>query len=65
MHQGRIYYLFVMKSRIVRTKAKREILQPIRVINVRICWSLGLILADTCGERTKIQKMLALNLIHL
>ena len=63
--QGRMYYLFVMKSRTVRTKAKREIEQPVRVMNVRICWSSGLILADTCGESTEIQKMLSLYFICL
>lgn len=36
-----IHYLFVMKSKIVMTRVKRERLQPLREIYVKISGSLG------------------------
>lgn len=38
------------------TRAKRERLQPIRVMYVRISRSKGGREADTCGDSTKIQE---------
>lgn len=52
--QGRVNYLFVIKSRTVMIRANRERLQPIRVMYVIISWSLGAREGDTCRESTKI-----------
>lgn len=43
-------YLFVMKRKTVMTRVKRDRLQPIRVMYVKISWSLGDGEAVTCGE---------------
>lgn len=48
-----IYYLFVIKSKMAMTKVKREILQPITVMCVKISWSFFVMEGSgICGENT-------------
>ena len=57
IHQDKVNYRLMMKSRTVRAKATRERPQPIWLMYMRICWSFCDSGTVTCAENTDFTKI--------